>query len=626
MLQSMVARITALSLVLTGCSDLSPAGSSDSVRAARETISLLDTLAIEELSRSPETASKLGAAGDLFGHPYSTRIDDRSQAAFERTRLARIEALERLNALPGADLNPQLTRDKRVALWAYENAVNISAYGHGYVSLGYARPYAADHLSGAYVSLPDILINYQQVRNRQDALHYLARLSALAPAIDDEVRRLLADAEAGISPPDFILGMMADTASALGGHDLDGEHAIVQAFGTLLLGVSDISSEERDALTQRAQLIIQDEVRPAYIRFAAAMQDLSQSTHDQAGVWQLPQGDAYYADMLKFYTGSNLSPEDLHAFGHQLVARLSADLDISLSDAGYQEGSVGQRLAELSIQEDQIFSDDDEGRLALLTTLEEKKASIGPRLTNLISNPPRTGVVISAVPDALVGTVPSAYYRSAPADESAPAFFFLDMQDISALPSFSLPTLLFHETVPGHHLESAYIAQAGRLPLLRQIIWTPVFGEGWALYAEDLAHELGMYESDPLGEIGYLQSLLFRAARIVVDTGIHHQRWTREDAVSYLVEITGQTPASMTTEVDRYVVWPGQAASYMLGRLDLLRLRERAEEVLSDEFDLPEFHDVILTHGPRDMTLVEADIDAWIASKLPNTEFMPQPE
>jgi len=295
-------------------------------------------------------------------------------------------------------------------------------------------------------------------------------------------------------------------------------------------------------------------------------------------------------------------------------------LDAALAAQGFVDGSVGSRLAELGRQPDQLFSDDNDGRLALIDSLRNRVSTMEARLGELIDVPPSTRVSVAAVPDYLTQTAPGGYYVAAPADGSAPGLFFINLRDTSEWPAFTLPTLLYHETLPGHHFESAFVSEQAEMPLIRQLIWNPTFGEGWAVYAEDLAYELGAYEDDPMGELGYLQSLLFRAARLVVDTGLHHERWSRERAITYLVDITGQPTSAMATEVDRYAVWPGQATSYMSGRQILHDLREQAQLILGDDFSLKAFHAVVLNNGPRPMSLVEQDVKAWIVESLSQSQ------
>lgn len=594
----------------------------NSLQQIRQANAALDAFGQQELRRSPETASRLGLTAQLSGFAHENLLDDRSQAAFERARLERLAMLERLSRLDLLRAPQDLKVSLTTSLSALRSLVDISEFGHGRASLGFARPYAADQLAGAYIDLPDLLINRQTIDNREEALAYLDRLAGLAGAIDDDRRRLLSDAKTGIVPPDFILlemARLADTLAALPEVDPDAPepvtppvHGLVSAFDDLVLGIEDISGTELQRIRAEISRIVTVETLPAYARFRNALLELAREAPSAPGVWTLRNGEAYYQTALKFYTGQDLEPAALHQEGLRIVISLTAELDTALAGAGLAEGSVGERLAILNTRPDQVFPNDDAGRDALLASLAARITETRTALDRIIAEPPRTRVAVAEVPDFLAAHSPGGYYAAAPADNSAPAFFFINLRDTAEWPAYTLPTLLYHEAIPGHHLESSIIAERGRLPIIRQMIWLPAFGEGWALYAEDLADELGLYEDDPLGRIGYLQSLLFRAARLVTDTGIHDLKWSREDAVAYLVNVTGQSRSAMETEVDRYTVWPGQATAYMVGRQFIWKLRRDSQRALGRDFDLRAFHEIILGQGPRPLDMVQADVEAWV--------------
>ncbi|MEO0882380.1 MAG: DUF885 domain-containing protein [Pseudomonadota bacterium] len=603
-------------LLLSGCDVQGPHSSGPNATFVRETQALLLDITESELSRTPELASRLGVPISSVGYNYAGALDDRSQAAFERSRLQRLETLERLEKRPVARLTPQLARDLAILDAALEDAVEMASFGHGQVSLAYARPFVADHLSGAYIDVQDILLFRQIVSNVEDVTAFLARFSAMADAIDDDRRRLKADASAGVIPPDFILERMAAQAIALQNLSRDGEHPIVETFERRLRAVSELDDAERLAFMTEAKRVFEDDVKPAYGRLIADLTELQALAPSEPGIWQVPEGDSYYAASLNLYNGKPMDPDDLHQEGVSIVASIEAALDAKLVESGFVDGSVGERLSALALEDGQIYPADEDGRTALLGRMRQLYDIGRDEILGVVPEPSDTAVSIAAVPEAFLASTPGAYYSAAPADGSSPAVFSINLQDTTHWPDFTLPALVFHETVPGHHLESSYPGETGGLSLIRQMIWPVEYGEGWALYAEDIAFELGLYDDILYAEIGYLQSLLFRAARIVADTGIHHHRWSRQAAIAYLVSVTGFSEASMEAEVDRYTVWPGQAASYMLGRNEILRLRNRAEEVLGSRFTLQKFHHSVLSGGPRPFDFVEADVDAWIAEEL----------
>lgn len=603
-------------ICLSACGDGAVIAPSNEAQEIRQLTALLDDFALQELSRTPETASRLGLPVGRAGYDYTTQLDDRSQAAFERARLERIEMLEQIDALSVSTTQISVTQPLQIAHDALTNAVQMAGFGHGQVSLGYARPYAADQLSGAYTDLPDLLINRQIITDRQSAIAYVERLARVSDAIDDDARRLKADAQAGIRPPDFILARMAAIATEWATTPEDAEHRLIETFQTLSLSAQDISGADKAIMMREVRRIVTTEIVPAYQRFTATLETLQEAATHEGGIWAIKNGSEYYTLALSFYTGTDQSPEALHADGLAIVASLSAELNTALSEIGLEDGSVGARLSLISQRPDQLYANTDEGRAQLLSDLDARLQAIRTQQDAFLNHPPRTSISVAQVPQYLQSSAPGGYYSAASANGTNPSQFFINLRDTAEWPAFTLPTLLYHETIPGHHIENAIMAERTGLALIRQLIWLPAYGEGWALYAEDVADELGVYTDDPLGRIGYLQSLLFRAARLVADTGMHHKQWSRDETITYMVETTGQSRTAMETEVDRYAVWPGQAASYMVGRQFIWQLRNRAEGTLRSKFNLPDFHDAVLANGPRQNDMVEADVNAWMQSIL----------
>ena len=609
--------LCALTLVLTACSD-APVDGQTPRKTARQIDSLFLNLARKELSRLPETATQMGVSEQGLGFDVNARVNDRSQAGFERARLDRLEIVDMLENAPLPPEGSKRRQHLETVLSAYRSSAALAEFGHGRAGPGIVRPYAMDQLTGGYLDLPELLMHRQSVRTVADAEAWLLRLSRLDDTITDEARRLRADADAGITPPRFILQRMAAVARGFGTAPLE-SHPLTIASEDLLLGVTDTDFAGQRALAERAKNVIAGEVLPAYLTLADKLDYMAETAPEAGGLWQLEGGSDWYQAALAYYASDpGVDPGELHAQGEELVWSLTAQLDIALTEQGLTEGSVGERLAELSVREDQVFANDEAGRAELLQQMQDDLARIRLAVQPLFPRPPGARVAIAEVPGFLQSTAPGGYYTPAPADGSAPGFFFINLRDTAEWPRFALPTLVFHETVPGHHIESATAAEAGELPLIRQMIWHAAFGEGWALYAEDLADEIGMYDTDPIGRIGYLQSLLFRAARVTADTGLHAKRWSREETVDYLVDVTGQPRSAMETEVDRYAVWPGQAAAYMIGRERIWQLRRKAMNTLGDQFDLAAFHHAILSGGPRPLDILDADIDRWIAAQRPS--------
>lgn len=608
----------ALASALAACSAPHPDATRDGANApreARQTNALLAEIARIELAMAPETATRLGLPELIAGEAFSSQLNNRSQAGYERQRLKRIEILEALSRAPNLNEDSRLYADLQIIKDAYETAETMAAFGHGQAGPGQAYPYVMDHMRGAYIDVPSLLTQRQIVHDGKDARAYLARLKALPDAIDDERRRLLADARSGIVPPRHILHRMQDICAAYSQSPAE-EQILYAHFDSLLAAPEDLTKQEKEALRGEALQAVREGIVPAYITLQASLHQLEQAAPEAPGVWQLPDGAAYYQASLEAYTDTDLSASQLHEAGQAAVTKLLAELDIALASEGLTEGSVGARLSDLASRPDQVFEDSDAGRAALLALMKESQARMQAQLPKLLRQVPKTQAQIRSVPDYLLSSSSGAYYVAAAADGSAPGLFYINLSRPADWPAFSLPTLVFHETSPGHHTESAISRQRDAMPLLRQMIWNAGYGEGWAVYSEDLAAEVGLYRDDPFGRIGYLQSLLFRAARLVADTGLHDKQWSREEAITYLTDVTGLPRTVMEDEVDRYTVWPGQAASYWIGRTQIRNLRMRAERVLGPKFSLRDFHQAILDSGPRPLSILEDDIEGWYGAQI----------
>ncbi|MGE3142855.1 MAG: DUF885 family protein, partial [Hyphomonadaceae bacterium] len=335
----------------------------------------------------------------------------------------------------------------------------------------------------------------------------------------------------------------------------------------------------------------------------------------EAGVWRLPNGAAYYRAALKLATSTDLSPQQIHAIGRARVAALNQELDIALRRLGRTEGSVGERLAALTADPRYQYPPTDAGRAQLLADSRARIARVMLLAPRWFARLPQTRLEVRRAPPLSEGAGAGAYYQPAPLDGSSPAFYSINLRDMGEMTRIDLPTQDYHEAVPGHHLQIALARERTDAPMLRRILEFPAFTEGWAVYAEQLADEQDLYADDPIGRIGYLRWQLWRAARLVADTGLHAGRWTRAQAIAYLTQATGDAPGVIASEVDRYVVWPGQACAYELGRREIAALREEARTRLGPDFDLRGFHSAILNEGALPFSAVDAQARAWIAAR-----------
>jgi uncharacterized protein (DUF885 family) len=356
--------------------------------------------------------------------------------------------------------------------------------------------------------------------------------------------------------------------------------------------------------SRRASDIVAKAVYPALDRQIAAMEKLKATSRPGDGAWRLPNGEAIYAEALHEATTTNFTPAEVHQMGLSQVAEISAELDKILASQGYAQGSVGERLTALGRSQAQLYADSDAGRAELLASLNAGVKDMYTRLPKAFATLPNQPLEIRRVPPEIQDGASNGYYRRAALDGSRPAIYFINLKDLGDWPKYTLPTLSYHEGVPGHHLQISIAQESKDIPTLRKLGFFSAYSEGWALYAEQLADELGVYANEPLGRAGFLQSFLFRAARLVVDTGIHSKRWSREQATDYMVKTTGFARPRSQREVERYCTMIGQACSYKVGHTAWMRARAEAQKALGGKFDLKTFHEV-LREGAMPLSILE---------------------
>ena len=464
-------------------------------------------------------------------------------------------------------------------------------------------------LTGSYQSPPDFLDSQPSIEAKADADAYLARLEAFAVALDQESEQARHDAGQGVIPPDFALDKTL--IQMIGLHDAPADKSV------LVQSVIRRTAEKKidGDYAGKASAIYTGKIQPALARQIELMKSLRAKAVHDAGVWRLPSGEAYYAASLKQWTTSKITPDEAHKTGLDLVATLCGRIDELLKQQGMTQGSVGERMRALYDDPKYRYPNTDEGKVKLIADLNVKVKTVQAKLPGYFKTLPKASVEIRRVPAYIEAGAPGGYYQGGALDGSRPGAYFINLRDTAEVPSWTLPTLTYHEAIPGHHLQGA-LQQEADLPLIRKVMWFSAYGEGWALYAEQLADEMGMYEDDPMGRIGYLHDAAFRAVRLVVDSGLHSQRWSREQAVKYYVDAIGDQEATAVTEVERYCVWPGQACSYMVGKLTWLRLREQAKAKLGPRFDIREFHDAGLLCGATPLTVLDDVMAGYVKAKM----------
>ncbi len=591
---------------LGGSAALAVAAGSEGVVAqntpSRQLTALFDTLVQEQLRRSPEAATSLGldtgANADL-----RSKLSDQSPAGVAAAKAATKADLTRLEAIDPASLSPEERIDLESVLYTRRSAQAVQAFDFGGSSYG-PSPYVVSQLSGAYQSVPDFLDTKHKIASGGDADAYLMRLRAFASQMDAQTERMRHDAGQGVVPPDFILDLALE------------QMAKTRQPASDALVVQSLARRAKDKglgdhYAQQAAQIYDAEILPALDRQIAYAKTLrTKATHD-AGVWKLREGAAYYPVALKANTTTSFSPDEVHRFGREQAAMLSARLDTLLKKQGFTKGTVGQRMAALYKNPDQLYPNTDEGKRAAIAYCNARLDAIRTRLPQVFERIPPYGFEVRRVPPQTEAGAAAAFAQGPAIDGSRPGLVYFNLKDSADWPKFCLATTVYHEGLPGHQMEGGLALSNTRLPLIRKINGFSGYGEGWALYAEQLADEIGMYDDDPLGQLGYLKFLLFRANRCVVDTGLHHLRWTREQAIRHFVEAEGEAEGFATREVERYCVNPGQAASYKLGHSVFVDIRDLAKKQKGTAFDLKAFHTAVLRHGRVPLDVLRRVGEEW---------------
>ncbi|WP_406852291.1 DUF885 family protein [Brevundimonas sp. BH3] len=563
---------------------------------------LLDKIAQEMILSDPETLTMLG----MDRGPMATarfKLSDRSQVKIDADKAKFIEGMNAVKAIDKAQL-PATEQTYYDSLEFFGDTV-MEGYDFPYGGGMFPSPYTVSQLGGSYQQIPDFLDSQHRIEAADDADAYLSRLSDFAKGLDAERERMLADFAAGAVPPDFVIDRTLTQMAAITG--------TAPADSVMSQSLARRTAEKNIAgdWAARAQAILTADVYPAIQRQADALQSVrAGATHD-GGVWRLPRGEDYYRFGLKYFTTSSMTPDEVHQMGLDQVAEISARADALLKAQGMTQGSVGERIAALGKDPRFVYPNTDEAKDELIQELNTQMVAIMARMPEYFGRLPKSPCDIKRVPKAIEAGAPGGYYQPPALDGSRPGAYYINLRDTAEWPKWTLPTLTYHEAVPGHHFQIALQMEKPDTPLLMKVMGFSAYSEGWGLYAEQLADEIGVYENDPFGQIGYLQSLMFRAARLVVDSGLHHKRWSREQGIRYMVDTLGDQESSIATEVERYCVWPGQASSYKVGHTTWVRLREEAKARLGSRFDIKGFHDRGLDLGGVPLTVLEREMRAW---------------
>ena len=563
----------------------------------------------------PEIATYYGVPDEQAGDGISSRLAKYSSTGEKRRRQGLKEILDSLAAIDKSNL----TDSQKISLQLVEieagNAYKPSTlvdygavlgeYGNWFV------PYPVSHLTGPHIEIPAILEDKMAVRTREDAMAYLSRLNSYALVLGDVVEKIAYDRDLGVVPPDFsidraIANLAASTSKPAA------MNALVTSFSEKL---AEAGVEEAQGFTELATALVGEQIYPATVRLIDALTVIRPLASHEAGVGRLPNGEAFYQAMITHMTDTTLAADDIHAIGLVEVGRIHQEMDVLLRRIGHAEGTVGERMSAMLKDPQYLYPNTPEGKAQLMADMKADLALADAKLSEWFGKLPDQEVAIRAVPPHREESNSGAFYDAPSMDGTRPGTYWISLADTSTQPSYSLQTLTYHEANPGHHLQTI-IGLDDSLPILNTVFYSNAAGEGWGLYAEYLASEMGLYENDPVDDLGRLQAELHRAVRLVADTGMHAMGWSREQAIEYSVATEGIHLSEATSEIERYAVWPGQALGYKLGMLKILELRKRAQAQLGERFDIRIFHDRILEEGALPLNLMEEKIDHWIADQL----------
>jgi len=568
--------------------------------------SFLDRTVLQQAFESPETLTSLGFLESIGITGHNAELDndrpEKTDALFAEMKKVK----ETLLTYDDSDLDESQLLSKEIAMYLLDIVLASEPYRY--------HNYPVNQLFGIQNGYPSFMDAQHQVNSVGDAENYIARLNKVKVKFSQNLEGLKLREEKGILPPRFVIDRVLEEMTKFVAKPVE-DNILYSSLKTKLSDAEDISSVEQTRLLNLAKEEIIASVHPAYQLLIDYFNQVADKATTDDGIWKLPDGDKVYAQALKFFTTTDYSADEIHNIGLREVDRIQLEILTILEEENYDVSQGFTAAIEtLAAQEEFYYPDTQAGREQILTDYQTILDEINAGLESAFRIRPKASMKVRRIPEFKEKTAPGAYYQQPSIDGSRPGMFFANLYDIKATPKYSMRTLAYHEGIPGHHFQIAIAMELEGMPLFRRISPFTAYTEGWALYTERLAWDLG-FQDDPFDNIGRLQAELFRAVRLVVDTGIHYKRWTRQEAIDYMVANTGMTHSDVVAEIERYIVMPGQATSYKIGLMKILELRERAKTSLGDKFDLRDFHDVILKNGAVPLDILTRLVDQYIAEK-----------
>jgi uncharacterized protein (DUF885 family) len=558
------------------------------------------------LFEEPELLSSLGLVERFGITGHNGKLGDASPAHqqhyFDRAK----KNLEDLHSYPLEKQNASQQLSTHILEWFISREIEGEKYQW--------HNYPVNQLFGVQNEFPSFMANTHRLLAPRDCEYYRQRLNAVGTKFDQLLESLKVREQKGVLPPRFVVekvllemnNFVAQPAS---------ENILATSFKTRVAKIDGMTDEQRVAFQKKIETAITDRVYPAYHKLIDYFTALLPNTTTDDGVWKLPDGDAFYAYALRKNTTTTLKPEEVHDLGLREVARIEAEMRTLLDANGYTGRPIGEAMDALAKDPRFLFPDDDKGRADALAEYKRLIDDAIERCRLLFATVPKAKIEVQRVPVFKQATSAGAYYNGASMDGTRPGIFYANLRDMNEVPKWSMPTLAYHEGVPGHHWQISIAQELTGLPQFRKVIPFTAYAEGWALYCEWLAKQAGWYDKDPFGDLGRLRDELFRGVRLVVDTGIHAKHWTRDQAITYMRDKTGMGEKEVKSEIERYIVAPGQACAYKVGMLKIQELRSRAQQELGDKFDQREFHETLLKNGSLPLEILEEQVNEYIQKK-----------
>ena len=556
----------------------------------------------ESIARSPMGATYMGLDQD------QDRLDDSSELAqAESAALTESWLVEMRRKFDIDRLDPSTRLSYRLFEYTSENELTGFEYSD--------HTYIFQHMNGPHTGFPTFMANLHGIESVEDAENYIARLKQTKAYLGHYIARADGQANNSVLLPKFVYPRIRKSAqNIISGHPFDdkGDSPLWQDFSNKINKLS-LDPVDKNILANKARTALLEHVKPAYVDLIEMCDRHMKITDERDGVWKLPNGESFYNARLKHYTTTNLTADEIHQIGLNEVERIKTEMRNIMNDLGF-EGSYRSFFDKLRTSPEFVFDNDENGREAYMSQATEIIDEIKAQMDDLFITKPKADMIVKRVEPYREASAFGAFYNRPALDGSRPGTYYINLKDMNDLPIYQLQALAYHEGIPGHHMQLAIAQELEGLPRFRTTGGQTAYIEGWALYAERIPGELGLY-TDPYQDFGRLSMEIFRAARLVVDTGIHSKKWTREQAVEYMLDNTANAEGDIRDEVDRYIVWPGQATAYKIGMLKIDELRDRAEVALGDDFEIRKFHDVILENGAVPLSILEEIVDEWLVSQ-----------